>query len=119
MGKAGTGHTHSHRRTAAAFDLLGSDHALLFPRRKEINMLRPRTLIYNVVMISLIVGAFVLGCGTARADQPHMRAALAALRNARHELEVAERNKGGHRERALELVDKAIAQVEEGIARAR
>ena len=48
-----------------------------------------------------------------------MHAALAALRNAKHELEVAERNKGGHRKRPLKLVDKAIAQVEEGIARAR
>ena len=82
-------------------------------------MLRPRTFICNVVMISLIVGAFVLGCGTARAEQPHMKAALAALRDAKHELEVAARNKGGHRERALELVDKAIAQVEEGIAYGR
>ena len=83
-------------------------------------MLRPRTLICNVVMISLIVGAFVLGgCATTRADQPHMQAALAALRDARHELEVAERNKGGHRERAIELIDAAIAQVKEGISYAR
>ena len=82
-------------------------------------MLRPRTLIYNVVMISLIVGAFVLGCGTARADQPHMHAALAALRDARHELEVAEHNKGGHREHAIELINKAIEQVEKGIKAAR
>jgi len=83
-------------------------------------MLRPRTLICNAVMISLIVGAFLLGgCATTSADQPHMQAALAALREARHELEVAERNKGGHRERALELVDKAISQVKEGIEYAR
>ena len=82
-------------------------------------MLRPKTFIRNVVMISLIVGAFVLACGIARADQPHMQAALAALQNARHELEVAERDKGGHRQHALGLVDKAITQVEKGIAAGR
>jgi len=82
-------------------------------------MLRPKTFICSVLMISLIVGTFVLGCGVARADQSHMHAALAALRDARHQLEVAERNKGGHRERALELVDKAISQVRKGIEYAR
>ena len=82
-------------------------------------MLRLKTIICSILMIALIVGVSVLGCGIARADQPHMQAALAALREARHELEVAERNKGGHRERALEHVEKAIAQVEEGIAHGR
>jgi hypothetical protein len=82
-------------------------------------MLRPKTFICSVLMISLIVGTFVLGCGVARADQPHMHAALAALRDARHELEVAEHNKGGHREHAIELINKAIEQVEKGIKAAR
>jgi len=99
--------------------LLASDLALLFPRRKEINMHRPKTFICNVVVISLIVGAFVLGCVTVRADQPHMQAALASLRDARHQLEVAEKNKGGHRERAIELIDSAIDQVKKGIEYAR
>ena len=53
------------------------------------------------------------------AGQPHMQAALEHLRAARASLEKAERNKGGHRERAIELVDKAIAQVQEGMAAAR
>jgi len=43
-------------------------------------------------------------------------AALALLQNARAELEAAVPNKGGHRERAIELVDRAIVQVREGIA---
>ncbi len=46
--------------------------------------------------------------------EPHMSAALEHLQQARVELDKATPNKGGHRERALELVDKAIQQVQEG-----
>jgi hypothetical protein len=46
--------------------------------------------------------------------EPHMSAALGHLQQARAELEKAVPNKGGHRERAMELVDKAIQQVQEG-----
>jgi hypothetical protein len=48
--------------------------------------------------------------------QPHMHAALDDLRAARAELQAAEANKGGHREKALEAVEIAIKQVEDGIA---
>jgi hypothetical protein len=41
------------------------------------------------------------------------------LQNARAALEHAEPNKGGHRERAIGLVDQAIVQVNEGIEFAR
>ena len=51
---------------------------------------------------------------SAFARQPHMAAALKHLREARASLERAIPNKGGHRERAIELVKQAIAQVEEG-----
>ena len=51
----------------------------------------------------------------ARADEPHMRAALEHLRMAKHELEMATPNKGGHRERAMGRVDEAIHQTEDGI----
>jgi len=68
----------------------------------------------------------VLACGggeavvrTAGADQPNMQAAREHLLQARGSLERAEPNKGGHRERAIELVDKAINQVNEGIEFAR
>jgi len=72
-----------------------------------------------IIVLLLLVGAFFLGGVSARAPQPHMQAALAALRNAKHELILASPNKGGHRQRAIELVDQAIAQVEAGIAYAR
>lgn len=52
-------------------------------------------------------------------DQPRMREALAHLREARVSLDRAEHNKSGHREKALELVNQAIAEVEAGIAQAR
>jgi hypothetical protein len=65
----------------------------------------------------VLVTGFV--AGRAHAAQPHMAAALDHLRNARRELNAAVADKGGHRERALELVRDAIDQVEEGIRFAR
>ncbi len=49
-------------------------------------------------------------------QQPHMRAALDALRNAKRHLELAEADKGGHRVKAVELVNGAISETEAGIA---
>ena len=46
--------------------------------------------------------------------EPHMSAALGHLQQAKAELEKAAPNKGGHKEKALELVNQAIQQVEEG-----
>ena len=48
--------------------------------------------------------------------EPHMSAALGHLQEARAELEKAAPNKGGHRERAMQLVDQAIQQVQQGEA---
>ena len=49
------------------------------------------------------------------ADQPHMEAALRHLQEAKKELEMAERDKGGHRGKALELTQSAIEEVRAGI----
>jgi hypothetical protein len=67
------------------------------------------------LLIALTI-ATSMGVGYALAQQPHMDAALRLLQDARHELDVAEPNKGGHRERAIALVDQAIGQVRDGIA---
>ena len=67
----------------------------------------------TTVVILLSISAF--GLNSAYARQPHMDNALHHLREAREALQRAEPNKGGHRERAIELVNQAIAQVEEGI----
>ena len=50
----------------------------------------------------------------AAADQPHMDAALDHLRKARAELEQASHNKGGHRQKAIDLIQQAIDQVKLG-----
>src|SRR5438270_13006126 len=47
--------------------------------------------------------------------EPHMAAALGHLRQAEEELEKAAPNKGGHREKALDLTKQAMSQVEQGI----
>lgn len=47
--------------------------------------------------------------------QPHMRAALAALRTAKDQLDKASTDKGGHRKQAIDLVAKAIDAVQAGI----
>jgi hypothetical protein len=67
----------------------------------------------------LLIGMLVvtsMGVGYALAQQPHMDAALRILEDARHELVQAAANKGGHRVRAIALVDQAIDQVRQGIA---
>lgn len=66
-----------------------------------------------IALVVLVATGFMAGRATA--DQPHMVAALDHLRAARTELEAAERDKGGHREKALRLTKDAIAQVEAGI----
>ena len=48
-------------------------------------------------------------------DQPHMEAALDKLRSARANLEAATDDKGGHRAKALDHVNKAIDEVKKGI----
>jgi hypothetical protein len=53
---------------------------------------------------------------TAAAVEPNMQNALQALQSAHDWLQRAIPNKGGHRERALRLVEQAINEVRAGIA---
>jgi hypothetical protein len=46
--------------------------------------------------------------------EPHMSAAYGHLQQAKAELERAAPNKGGHREKAMQMVDQAMRQIEEG-----
>jgi len=52
----------------------------------------------------------------AAGKQPHMEAALKHLQMAQEELQRAEKDKGGHREKALEATQSAIDHTKEGIA---
>ena len=67
-----------------------------------------------------VPAAFLAGVavssGVAIAQQPNMQNALNALFSARSSLQMATPNKGGHRDRAIALVNQAIAEVEAGIA---
>ena len=57
-----------------------------------------------------------MGIGYAIGAQPHMTVGIGLLQSARAELAAATPNKGGHRERALGLIDQAISEVRAGIA---
>ena len=68
-------------------------------------------------MKKLVLGIamIMVTAGISGAGQGNMQDALQSLREARRALEKADDNKGGHKQKAIDLVDKAIAQVQEGI----
>lgn len=63
---------------------------------------------------ALLLGAVTIA--SAVPDQPFMRAAHSDLKTAKRELQRATANKGGHRAKAISLVNQAINQVNAGIA---
>ena len=70
-----------------------------------------------VVAASAGSGTMYLTAGEAGAEnQPHMRAALNSLQTAKNQLQAASADKGGHRAKAIDLVNAAIAEVNRGIA---
>jgi hypothetical protein len=71
-----------------------------------------------LAVLFLLVGAAVAGAATPP-DQPFMTAARADLQTAKSELQAALRNKGGHRANAAGLTNRAIGEVNAGIAYAR
>jgi hypothetical protein len=71
-----------------------------------------RSVLHTILPAALVGVALPL---RASADQPHMQAALDALRLARRELDQASEDKGGHRAKAIGLVNQAIAEVEKGV----
>ena len=65
---------------------------------------------------SLVAVSFsLLGAGTAYAVQTHMLNARDDLNNALNELQLAVPDKGGHRVNAINLVQQASDQVNQGI----
>jgi hypothetical protein len=68
----------------------------------------------SLLVVSSLVVLFVIGCVTGR-GQPHMQAALDHLQAAKTELQSAVADKGGHRVRAIALVDQAMGEVQAGI----
>ena len=74
-----------------------------------------RRTVVGTIFSSALLGLVLPSRARAASDQPHMQAALDALRTAERELHEAEADKGGHRVRAERLVHDAIAEVEKGI----
>ena len=68
------------------------------------------------ICLSLLLLLFIATLVSATTfDQPNMESARTNLQKARNELQAARQNKGGHRAKALNLVNKAIAEVNKGI----
>ncbi len=73
------------------------------------------------MLIAAVAALPALGfvAGQATAYPPHMQNALERLRAARAELSAAASDKGGHRVRAIDFVDRAIEETRAGMAYAR
>lgn len=68
-----------------------------------------------VFLLGFILSVSLLALPVRALDQPRMQAAKSDLENAMKYLSKASADKGGHRERAMELVSKAITAVNNGI----
>lgn len=66
-------------------------------------------------VVSGLALALVFTAGVVTGAQPHMVNALGALQTAKSELQAAKANKGGHRLKAIDLVNQAISEVQAGM----
>ena len=80
--------------------------------RNQMNKISRRSVLTKAMPAAVLAVAVPRG---AKADQPHMEAALEALRKAKTQLEEATPDKGGHRAKAIKHVNQAIGEVEAGI----
>jgi hypothetical protein len=78
-------------------------------KENEMGIISGRRLLLGAVIASSV------GIGYAIGAQPHMAETITLLQTARAELVKATPNKGGHRERALGLIDQAIGEVRAGM----
>lgn len=67
-------------------------------------------------IFAAVLVLFTVAIAGAIPDQPMMQAARADLQTAKRELQAAIADKGGHRVKAIRLVNSAIAEVNAGIA---
>ena len=74
-----------------------------------------RYLATSALTVALTLGSVAGYRALAEERQPHMHAAVHHLEEAKKELQMAEHDKGGHREKALELTNNAIEEVRAGI----
>ena len=76
--------------------------------------MRPSRTAATLLIASVAAGAGLFA-GYTVAAQPHMEEALTNLDRAEADLRQADHDKGGHRDRALELVQRAQREVREGM----
>lgn len=71
----------------------------------------------NLLLAAVLATGLIAAAPAAHAQvaQPHMQNAIDHLKAARHALNHAEANKGGHREKAIQFIDQAIQEVNLGI----
>ena len=62
-----------------------------------------------------VMAVFVIGLGVSQAKQPRMERAIALLIEAREQLQKASTDKGGHRVRAINQINKALTEIRKGI----
>ncbi len=71
----------------------------------------------SVALLAVALLAIGFAAGSLFGDrQPKMKTALAHLQRAQTDLKAATADKGGHRAKAMALVDQAIDEVKKGIA---
>jgi len=70
----------------------------------------------HTTILSMLAILLLVVSVSARPDQPNMQSAKINLQNAKAQLIAASPNKGGHRAKAINLVNEAIAEVNRGIA---
>ncbi len=68
-----------------------------------------------VAVFVLVIGISILSMNISAMDQPFMEAAKNDLEDAMKSLKKADADKGGHREKAIDLVSRAIDAVKDGI----
>lgn len=78
-------------------------------------MIRKRFLSVSLLTVTVLAGGITCASASRAPLQPRMQSALDSLRAAQRDLRAADDDKGGHRAKALKLVEEAIDQVEAGI----
>jgi hypothetical protein len=74
-----------------------------------------RRFLLQVTAMAAAAAAVTIPATQAHAEQGNMDRALASLQEALSSLRQATPNKGGHKEIAVQLIEQAIAEVNQGI----
>lgn len=87
---------------------------------KAISKILALTLVFGAISMTTAKAKTPAASSTPTAaaaveEQPHMEAALKALKEAREHLQQAEADKGGHRAAAIKATDEAIKHTEMGM----